>query len=701
MRTLVLKIADQKNGYAIELLDLDAAPDGTLTTKRVAGAVIPAALTPEQEVRAPDDSVLTADLVRQIYGATTGAADEFEALGAFVFHLVARGDVATEWMRLRGEVQRTVLDIAPGLRELHALPWELMYDPDTATHLFLDATPMLRGEPRPISERNPNIDPPAARIAFAPDDWPLRVLIVFAAEPEHPDAPGGNIGARAELEALETLFGAHPFDVEFDVLENPNRSAIAEACRRVVPHVLHFIGHGEARGPPKNHKLLLYHTGDNALGTYSPWASGDIRGDLNSIPLRFAFLNACRTADGSGSDAQQALRGAFTNLSDAFVRIGALGALAMQGDIPGDLAAVFARVFYQQILAGQDVDQAALQARLEVSRKREDVIRRSEWSYPVLRTRVHPSLVLPRPADGTLIKRFVARLPQRRLVCDTIHGRLGTLDAASAGSPHFVAIVGREDAGKSYLAKWCAQVCARNNLRAPYVEFARNESVDVIAALRWIRDGARPPSTPGPIKPSPNAVLPAQAFRRFNWHLNNHLRGVKDVPALPDDPAEIVDEGIPLAQCPAPVETIIADTMSQFCLALEEAAKPDGLVLVLDQVEGLEKTTLTQWLPRGLFQPVASGNAKGVHIIAATRQAAGDPPPTFGLTSGNPTIVNVDYFAPRDFERIARALALQWSAAAYNDIRDLLPALTRKYIGQNPWPASVLKRVDRLCKAFE
>lgn len=709
MRSLVLRIADQRNSYSIDLLEGTLAEDGALTTSRVTSAKLPHSLVPERKVLRPDRSALAVPLVRKLYDATAGHSEEFEALGVFVFRLLARGDVAAEWQRLRGQVTRTILDIAPSLRDLHALPWELMYDPESGTHLFLDAVPMLRGEPRSLSERNPEVSPGVTQLAFAADDWPLRVLIIFGAGPEYAGGRGleGDIGAKAELEALETLFAAHRFDVEFEVVENPTRPKIADACGRVMPHVLHFIGHGDARGEPKDHRLLMYRKTGGAMGEYATWAPGDIRSDLNGIPLRFAFLNACRTSEGAAAAEQETLRSAFNNLSDAFVRNGALGAVAMQGDIPGDLAAEFSRVFYEQILAGHAVDEAVLRARLRVAQSREDVLRRGEWSYPVLRTRVHPELVLPRrpagPVDDALVKRFVPRLPERRLVCDAVQRRQSVAGAATNGeSPHFVALIGHEEAGKSHLAKWCKQVCVRNNLRATYVEFARNDSVDVIAALRWIRDGHRPPTAAGVIKSSPSADLPARAFRRFNWHLNYHLRGVSDVPPLPPEGVEIDDEGIPLAQSQAPVETIIDDTMRQFCLALEEAARPNGLVLVLDQIEGLEATTLSQWLPRGLFQPVASGLVKGVRIVVGTRQTPGDQSlSAFSLGRVVPTKVSIEYFKPDDFERLARSLCLQWSPEAYKAFQKVQHQLVEKYVHGGPWRAGLLKMVDEFGRMFQ
>ena len=681
MLTLVLRITDRdKHGYSIELLEADRPESTNLVPVKGASAIIPKSLELETPIETSGGDALTAQRVRELYSSTTGESDDFALIGEFLYRLVARGKVDNHWHRLRGEgVTRTILDIAPDLRELQALPWELMYDRATGTHLFLDTVPMLRCQMRQIADPNPEVSPAGSLLSFPDDDWPLRVLVIFGASPEFADGQldEKNIGARAELNALEAIFASHRFDVEFQVLENPSRTAIASACRCALPHVLHFIGHAKAVGAGKKHQLLIWEKKLPMSGYFS-WPAGDIANDLRGIPLRFAFLNACRTADGSRSAEQSALRNAFATAADAFVSIGALGTLAMQGDVPGDIAAAFSRAFYEKVLRGDAVDIAAREARLHISQMREDVDRRSEWSYPVLRSRVHPALVLPRLPDldfqNGLVNRFVARVPQRRVICDTVHKRSRVPPARLEGSPTLIAIIGERDAGKSHLAKWCTQVCARNGLRTAYIEFARGESVDVIAALRWIRDGRRPPAGANAPKAIADAPLPARAFRQFNWHLNHHLNGVSDVPDLPAGDKEIFDDGVPLAQSPAPVETIIRDTLQQFCLALEEAAKPGGLVLVLDQIEGLEATALTQWLPRDLFRPVASGDVKGVRIILVSRKSSRDHDPLKELKAAGITAteVNVDYFVPDEFEPIARYLCLQWSASIYDEAQESL-----------------------------
>jgi CHAT domain len=610
MRTVVIRIADSADrvGYPVELLTA-----GTDDPKLVAhaAAVIPRSLSLEKPLK-PDGKLLTAKRARELYRTTAGESEDLENVGEFLYRLVARGKVGEEWQLLRDEVgkdARTMLDIAPALQELHALPWELMRADGTA--VFLDRAVISRGEPRQIGDLNLLVHVDSRRYSFPPDDWPLRVLIVFGADPGLAKGSGeDSIGANAELSALETLFSANRFEVEFDVLENPSRDDIVGACQEVVPHILHFIGHGVAGARSEDHRLQIYR---NKAKEYDSWRLRDLQNDLRNVALRFAFLNACRTGENAAAGSEVA---PVASMSDAFLRLGALGVLAMQGDIPGDLAETFSCKFYEKILARQPVDRAVHEARWEISRLRENVTKRAEWSYPVLRTRVHPSLVLPRRPDcdfnPAMVQRFVGRLPQRRRVRDAVRNGTVALDPADGLSKHFVVLVGQQEVGKSHLAKWCDQVWARGGLRTAYVEFREGEQVDVLGALRWIRDGRNPAGADLPLRPLPGAPLPASAFRQFNWQLNHNLKGVSDVPPLPDREKEILDEGTPLARAEGH-ETLIEDTLEQFCRALEEAAKPNGLVLILDRLEGLEATTRTQWLPDYLFRPVAAGGQR-VHL---------------------------------------------------------------------------------------
>jgi hypothetical protein len=161
-----------------------------------------------------------------------------------------------------------------------------------------------------------------------------------------------------------------------------------------------------------------------------------------------------------------------------------------------------------------------------------------------------------------------------------------------------VSIVGEPGVGKSHLAKWCAELCAARGMQIVYVQFG-GVTVDVLGALRWIRDGQRPPPPRTQILPNPNAPLPPAAFRRFTQKLNGRMRGVISAEGLPEPTADVADENIPDAAGTSSDLAFIEDTFHDFRLALEAAAKVRPLLLVLDQLEALESVAREQ-LIRGI-----------------------------------------------------------------------------------------------------
>jgi hypothetical protein len=714
MLTVVVRITEpaKKGGaFPVELLASDA--EGTLKAVPGGRASIPSNLTPDAEVKGPNGLALSVDTVRELYDEPQDVSDAFAAIGEFLFRLVARGKLAEAWAKLRddhGGGTRTILDIAPApaLRALHELPWELMYDPLAESHVFLDVDhPCVRGEPRALEEANPIVRAGARKYPFASDEWPLRVLVIFGADSDMAEGKHTQgIGASSELRHLETLFAASRFDVDFEVLEQPTRDEIVHACRTIQPHVFHFIGHGEGDADPKKHSLLIYR-GGAPQPTYEQWPLFDIRNDLQGIPLRFVFLNACRTSNGGGGVRPPGPGAPFASIADAFFNLGALGVIGMQGDVPGDVAGDYSRAFYEAVIAGNEIDVAATKARRVVSQApgRANYIMRREWSFPVLRTRVMPSLVLPRrptiAGAGTLVERFVSLVAQRRIVCDTVRTRLvsksGPPPAASPSS-HLVAIVGDRDVGKSYLARWCAQAYARGGPRAVYVAFGENESVDVVDALRWIRDGQRPIRGLEPARRA-DWPLPAEPFRRFNWELNHRLKGLTIVPPLPDDMRAVQDKGDGLP-AERPAEGFFQSVFSQFRAALEAAAKPNGLLLVLDQVEQIQSASLA-WVTEHLLQDIAGGGVKDVRaIVVARTDDFRDRLKVLQSSPVAPTVVEVGYYKVPEFDRVARQLCFQWSPDRYEEVKDALPKILAKNAEDKRWRGGVLKKVNMICEAL-
>jgi len=690
MRTVVIRITEPIKGkpYPLELL-LHESPDPSaqINPKLIARATIPVALTPDSPVLDENGVPLTADRVHALWDAISGASDDMGRIGEFLYRVIARGKVKKEWDDIRAAARagsdptRTILDIAQSakLATLHALPWESMYDPDTAEYLFLTAPhPMVRGNTK-HRDRD--------------DDWPLRVVVVLGAEPEQPDA-GGAIGANAELRALEKLFAASPFDVEYELLEYPNPDDIIGACQNICPHVFHFIGHGEGGAGAASHKLLIYRPDED---TFEPWTLQDIKLALKGHAPRVVFLNACRTADAERGNVQHP---SISSLADAFLSMGSLAVIGMQGDVPGDLAAQFSREFYEQVIDQQPLDTAILNARLKISRGRPDVARRREWSLPVAQSAFVPGAALPRRPFNPIVsaEKFVDRVVQRRKVHEAARVRAAA-DQASA-SPHLIVISGDEKTGKTHLAKWCDWLFQWRGHRTAYVSI--DSPIDVLDTIRWIRDGQRPKAGQ-PCERVADWPLPATAFRQLNWDINHRQQGLTILPTPPQNGAEIVDQGVPLASSKNPPETFINDTLAQFRTSLEHAASERELVVFLDHIERLETATFTKWLPDYLYKPVAEGRVKGVRLVLVTQRFRDNQNLEAVLQNirPKPTIVDVEYFEKRQFDFLARLFCLQWSEETYEDLRErVLPKILQKYGNNGRWGGPVFQSLNHACRAF-
>jgi hypothetical protein len=532
-------------------------------------------------------------------------------------------------------------------------------------------------------------------------DWPVRILIACCAEPEVGGAE--QIGAEAERMALERLFASPQmrFDVEYDVLEHPSVDKIIEECDRVQPHVLHFIGHGRGDGPPAQHALSLWRPEQNG---YEDWPLVNIALQLRDRPAtkdkpgkrrapRLALLNACRTGLGWTAPAPVA------SLDQAFLRAGSLAALGMQGDIAGDMALVFSTHFYRELIGGADVDEAVQTARLKMTLSRPGAIdQEANWSLPRLTLRVLPSQVLPRPPARpvkALADRFVARLPERREAHEAIRC---CASAADTLSQHLLFIVGSERSGKSHLARWTAQACKRTGNLVAEVPFNPQDKVDWLDALRWIRDGQRRQAGVPPVA-APHAPLPAKFFRHFNWALNHRQQGIANFKPTPEV-GDIADDGLALTERDGQTEDFSRDTVASFRDALEACAEPDGLVLLLDQLKGLESAALTKTLAENLLKPVAAGSSPKVRMILVLEQPLYEElRGAFVGVSRPPHAVNVPLFNSGDFQRLSRQLCHLWSLKLYDD-QNLIKMLQDNKPVAGPWGVQAFENLNALFEAW-
>jgi hypothetical protein len=607
---------------------------------------------------------------------------QVQHVGEYLYWLLLRASVGKEWRRRREQAPgrlRTILefDNSPEVASLRNMPWELIYDPNSdGGYLFLSAMhPMSRATS--LARREPG------------EDWPLRVLVVNGADPLREDS----IGAQMEVRVVERLFAKARADVEYEFLEYPTPDAILRACQQIRPHIFHFIGHSEASHGGTDHRLYLHQNASG--GTQLAWDLNAIRAALTNMePPRLAILNACRTSKGPGSGARAL---PAENIASAFLRNGSLAVIGMQGDIEGDLAAAFAGEFYQQILLGTPLDVAVANSRLKLLNCR-PTRSQSEWALPVLKTRTRADLILPRrpPTHTTYCPslRFVDRVPQRLKLRDILHSNSA---AGPAPTASLSVVLGDGQSGKSHFAEWCSHMCQWRGLPSAYVQFA-GDTVDLIGALRWIRDGRRP--EPGrECRPESDWPLAGTAFRRFNWELKWQLEGKLPPSVLPEEPAEIIDPGRLLNPNTPPQEHFIANALQHFRGALETAAQPNGLVLFLDHLERVERTALTQWLPQYLLSPIAEGKIAGVRAVLVLRKEDFEDP-LQGLRRFIPatTVIELGLLNAMEFPWLARNLCLQWSEEIYEEVFSQLTKLSQT----GPWPAGrLLAVVDKLCNAFD
>jgi len=192
------------------------------------------------------------------------------------------------WAEARGqEPQRRVrLRIAPDAAELHALPWELLYDNDVMLSAS-DATPVSRYLP--------------IALPWGGGDkvTPLRVLVVIAnpanLQADYDLAQLDVATERAVLEeglqdcgdAVELVFMAAP--VTLERLEEELRAAAGY-------HILHYVGHGAFSR--RRAQAALYMEDDS--GQVSVVTDDALVGMLARLPKsgrpRLIFLAACHSA---------------------------------------------------------------------------------------------------------------------------------------------------------------------------------------------------------------------------------------------------------------------------------------------------------------------------------------------------------------------------------------------------------------------
>ena len=255
---------------------------------------------------------------------------------------------------------RLELVFAQGTEDLAALPWEFLYvlpnadsDPSDGVFLAAERTEFLLT--RRLASVKLNLKPPEPE---------LRILVVTC----RPRSMGtiDEEEIKGVVEKIEGLKGALGKRVKVFRIDNPNYARLKDAIGGRLrneqggidevgaPHIVHFIGHGEAG----KLALMKYKDEDQDFDLVSNEEeqvrltdAEYIRALFKERPTRLVFLHACL---GAASDSLET----FKSVAREILRERIPAVVAMQYQISNADAGAFAQKFYEEIGRGADVDEA-------------------------------------------------------------------------------------------------------------------------------------------------------------------------------------------------------------------------------------------------------------------------------------------------------------------------------------------------------
>jgi formylglycine-generating enzyme required for sulfatase activity len=337
--------------------------------------------------------------------------------GMKLYDALFDGALGLAYQRLIGQAGsettiRVQLVIHPDAPELHALPWERLF------HKFGDGESPLAATARTPFSRflvSGAGDQPSVR------EWPLRLLVAIA-DPLHLPDGCSPMDLAGEVTSLANLIPGLSGRVQGTLIAGRNglpdylRRRLTEqgwtlhdgvtswqAIQRHLPghHVLHILAHGQFKpgdAPGKGTAyLLLEHEGtvEVARGAQHRVADDDIvKGLAGVAPLpQLMFLAACDSARRPSAGAEAATgANPFVGLAPKLVSAGVPAIVAMQDEVPMDLARTLAVDFYRLLFDHGLVDRALNEARSLVFKNNQ-----FEWAIPVLFMRLKSGQLFAAP----------------------------------------------------------------------------------------------------------------------------------------------------------------------------------------------------------------------------------------------------------------------------------------------------------------
>jgi WD40 repeat protein len=323
-----------------------------------------------------------------------------EAYGKTLFDALFAGDIRRAYDKATGAAEaktggrlRLRLWVDNEAVELHAVPWERIYHLHKGRAVPLGAsalTPLSRYTSLEVRE-----PPPVA-------DTPIRMLVAIS----NPlNLPGGLAPANVDVEIdnLRRSLSELKKQGKIDVTLLPGRTGLSSTIRakleaegyvivegvtnlfNIAPHlakchVFHFIGHGAFRRRSEHGEgmaALYLEKGDGAWQAVKDEEIVSMLTALGTLP-HLVFLVACESAKRDDN-----AESPFVGLGPKLVQAGVPAVVAMQEQVPVEMARLLSGEFYARLAEHGEVDRALNQARLQVFDSK-----RTEWAIPVLFMRI-------------------------------------------------------------------------------------------------------------------------------------------------------------------------------------------------------------------------------------------------------------------------------------------------------------------------
>lgn len=301
-----------------------------------------------------------------------GGNSDLHQLGALLYKALFQDEEAIResWLRAQGIAQNRheLLRFRLGLKEsrLQRLPWEVLHHNGHPLTTRSDLT-FTRYAANLLVGQTFKTD-------YLPEvDTPLRVLMVIAGPRDQKYLQ--LLQEKLHLQELLTTENGAILPIDIQILEQPDRNALAQALEQGNYQVLHYAGHsdfGESGGD-----LLLV---NRRSGLTERLSGDDLAGLLVNNHVALTVFNSCRSGHTAGDDVEMDWR--QQNLVQALVSRGVPSVIAMAERIPDEVAIAFTRLFYKNLRKGYPID-------LSLSRTRQGLIsafssERHYWALPIL-----------------------------------------------------------------------------------------------------------------------------------------------------------------------------------------------------------------------------------------------------------------------------------------------------------------------------